>query len=60
MDQRDIKILEAIQNDATLTVTQIAQTLNMSTSTCWRRIQALEETGVISARVTLLDQKKLV
>ncbi|MFQ3334157.1 MAG: Lrp/AsnC family transcriptional regulator [Woeseiaceae bacterium] len=59
MDQRDIKILEAIQNDATLTVTQIAQTLNISTSTCWRRIQALEEAGVISARVTLLDQKKV-
>jgi Lrp/AsnC family transcriptional regulator len=59
MDQKDMKILEVIQNDATLTVTQVAKTINISTSTCWRRIQALEEAGIISARVTLLDQKKV-
>ena len=59
MDQKDMKILEVIQNDATLTVTQVAKTINISTSTCWRRIQALEEAGIIRARVTLLDQKKV-
>tara|TARA_B110000003_G_C16618648_1_gene522250 strand:+ start:733 stop:1197 length:465 start_codon:yes stop_codon:yes gene_type:complete len=59
MDKKDLKILEVIQQDATLTVNDIANTLDISASTCWRRIQSLEEKGIISARVTLLDQNKV-
>ena len=58
MDKKDLKILEIIQKNSTLTVNEIANTLDISASTCWRRIQSLEEKGIISARVTLLDQKK--
>ena len=59
MDTKDIKLLKAIQEDATLSVNELAKRINLSSSSCWRRIQALEESGVISAKVTLLDQKKL-
>jgi Lrp/AsnC family transcriptional regulator len=59
MDKKDLKILEIIQKNSTLTVNEIANTLDISASTCWRRIQSLEEKGIISARVTLLDQKKV-
>ena len=59
MDSKDRNILKAIQNDANLTVSELAKKVNLSTSSCWRRVQSLEESGVIKAKVTLLDQKKL-
>lgn len=59
MDRKDKAILEALQGDATLTVSDVADRVGLSKSACWRRIQALEEAGVISARVTLLDPEKL-
>ena len=59
MDRKDRAILAALQDDATMTVSVIADQIGLSKSACWRRIQALEEVGVISARVTLLNQEKL-
>lgn len=59
MDRKDKAILEALQQDATLTVTELAGRIGLSKSACWRRIQALEEAGIIGARVTLLNQEKL-
>ncbi len=59
MDKKDRAILAALQDDATMTVSVIADQIGLSKSACWRRIQALEEDGVISARVTLLNQEKL-
>ncbi len=59
MDRKDKAILKALQQDATMTVGDIADHIGLSKSACWRRIQALENDGVISARVTLLNQEKL-
>ena len=59
MDKKDKAILQALQSDATMTVSDIADQIGLSKSACWRRIQTLEEDGVISARVTLLNQEKL-
>lgn len=59
MDRKDKAILEAVQQDATLTVVELAQRIGLSKSACWRRVQALEEDGVIGAQVTLLNQEKL-
>ena len=59
MDRKDKAILEALQQDATLTVAELAEQVSLSKSACWRRIQILEEQGIIGARVTLLDQEKL-
>ena len=59
MDRKDKAILEALQQDATLTVAELAQNVGLSKSACWRRIQALEDERIIDARVTLLDQQKL-
>jgi Lrp/AsnC family transcriptional regulator len=59
MDGKDKAILDALQTDATRTVGEIADHIGLSKSACWRRIQALEENGVISARVTLLNQETL-
>ena len=59
MDRKDKAILTALQTDATTTVAELAERVGLSKSACWRRVQALEEAGVIGAQVTLLDQKKL-
>lgn len=59
MDRKDKSILAALQNDATQTVAELADRVGLSKSACWRRIQILEEAGIIGARVTLLQQEKL-
>ncbi len=59
MDQIDKKILERLQQDATLPVAEIAEMVGLSTTPCWRRIQKMEESGVIRSRVALLDGNKL-
>ena len=59
MDDIDKKILNILQADTTLAVAEIAKQVGLSTTPCWRRIQKLEEAGVIRARVALLDADKL-
>ncbi len=59
MDKKDKLILAALQGNATQTVAQLADEIGLSKSACWRRIQILEEKGIVGARVTLLNQEKL-
>ncbi|MFS8041731.1 Lrp/AsnC family transcriptional regulator [Xanthobacter sp. AM33] len=58
LDIRDKRILEALQEDATLPVADLADRVGLSTSACWRRIKALEEDGLIARRVALIDRRK--
>ncbi|XSG81169.1 MAG: Lrp/AsnC family transcriptional regulator [Methyloligella sp. ZOD6] len=55
----DRKILEILQEDATVPVAEIGKRIGLSTTPCWRRIQKLEENGVIQRRVAVLDPKKV-
>ena len=59
MDRLDRKILRLLQEDATLAVADIAKKVGLSTTPCWRRIQKLEEEGVIKRRVAILDPEKI-
>ena len=59
LDAIDAQILALIQEDAALSVAEIAEKVGLSSSPCWRRIKRLEEAGVIVGRVTLLDRAKL-
>ncbi len=59
MDRLDRKILRLLQEDTTLAVADIAKKIGLSTTPCWRRIQKLEEDGVIRGRVALLDAEKV-
>ena len=58
MDLIDRKILDLLQQDATLQVATIAEKVGLSTAPCWRRIRKLEEDGVIIRRVALVDRRK--
>lgn len=59
MDRIDKKILDCLQNDATIPVGDVAARVGLSTTPCWRRIRNLEKAGVIQRRVALLDPEKL-
>lgn len=59
MDGIDKRILTLLQDDATLSVSDIAEAVGLTTTPCWRRIQALEKSGVISRRVAVLDPGKI-
>jgi len=56
---QDVEILKLLQSDATLSSAAIAETINLSQSPCWRRINRLEEDGLIRRRVALLDRAAL-
>ena len=59
MDNKDKAILRSIQENADVTVSELADRVGLSKSACWRRIQNLEEAGIIGAKVTLLNQQAL-
>lgn len=59
LDNIDAKILHVIQNDAALSVAEIADKVGLSSSPCWRRIKRMEEDGIIKQRVTRLSRQKL-
>ncbi|TQV84737.1 Lrp/AsnC family transcriptional regulator [Exilibacterium tricleocarpae] len=55
----DRAILELLQQDATLSVGEIAERVALSKSACWRRIQKLEQDGVLRERVAIINQDKV-
>lgn len=59
LDTFDIKILNLLQRDATMPLAEISAQVGLSSTPCWRRIQKLEEAGVIRRRVALLDRDAL-
>lgn len=59
LDAFDLKILQALQADATLSSAELADRVGLSQSPCWRRVNRLRESGYIREQVTHLDRRKL-
>jgi Lrp/AsnC family transcriptional regulator len=59
LDDIDRRLLDQLQRDASLSLDALGEAAGLSRNACWRRIKALEATGIIKARVTLLDPEKL-
>jgi Lrp/AsnC family transcriptional regulator len=59
LDAIDIKILDLMQRDASLSTAELADRVGLSQSPCWRRIQRLREEGYIKAQVVIVDREKL-
>ena len=53
MDDIDCKILGLLQDDASRSISEIASSVHLSTTPCWKRIRRLEKDGVIRKRVAL-------
>jgi DNA-binding Lrp family transcriptional regulator len=59
MDATDIKILDYLQSDATLTAKELASKLSLSPTPVYDRIRKLEKKGIIKQYVALLDAELL-
>lgn len=59
LDLIDRKIAAELMRDSTIAVAQIADRVGLSQTPCWKRIQKLEATGVLTGRVALADPAKL-
>lgn len=58
LDRVDVRILQALQQDAHVKAADLAESLGLSLSPFYRRVRLLEENGLISQYVTLLNQDK--
>jgi Lrp/AsnC family transcriptional regulator len=59
LSRQDINILQILQSDASKTSTEVADLVGMSQSPCWRRINKIEQDGLIHKKVALLDRQAL-
>ncbi len=58
-DRLDLRILNELQHDASLSNAELAERIGLSANACWRRTKRLEDSHVIRKRVALLSQRRL-
>lgn len=59
LDKTDRTILSILQNDSTISLNELAEIVNLTTTPCWKRVKRLEDEGIIYKRVALLNPEKL-
>ena len=59
MDKIDRKLLALLQDDADRSLNELAEAVHLTPTPCWKRIQRLQNDGVIRKKVVLCDPAKL-
>ena len=59
LDATDLKLLELLQTDASLSNQAMAERVHVSPPTCLRRVKRLHDAGLISRQIAVLDTDKL-
>ncbi|WP_313803280.1 Lrp/AsnC family transcriptional regulator [Sphingobium sp.] len=59
IDSIDVRILNVLQRDASLSMQQIGEEVGLSANPCWRRIKRLEDLGIIQRRAAIIDTARL-
>ena len=59
MDAIDKKILEELQKNSSIPLSELSKKVGLSNTPCWNRIKKLEEDKVILSRTAVLDNKKI-
>lgn len=59
MDKKDLQLIAMLQKNAATPLAQLAQAVHLSPTPCWRRVQRLQEQGVIRKQVALCDAVQL-
>jgi len=59
LDTTDLRVLDLLQQDASLSNQELAARAHVSPATCLRRVRRLVEAGIIERRVALLSPEKL-
>lgn len=58
VEDQDRRILAQLQKEGRATNQELAEAVGMSTSACWRRVRALEESGVIRGYAALVEREQ--
>jgi DNA-binding Lrp family transcriptional regulator len=59
LDATDLRLLDLLQSDASLTNQELALRTHVSPATCLRRVKRLVDSGVIARRVALLSPQQI-
>jgi Lrp/AsnC family transcriptional regulator len=59
LTRADFRLLDALQQDSSLSQLKLAERSGLSRTSVWRRIRELEEAGIIQRKVALLDPNSL-
>lgn len=59
MDSIDLKILRTLQSKPEISIQELADTVGLSHTPCWRRLKRLEQDGVIKERAVILEPRLL-
>ena len=59
MDSIDLHLVRQLQKQADIALTELSRRLGISKTTCWNRIQKLEERGVITGKYTRFNRDEL-
>ena len=59
MDEIDLKLIKQLQQHADLPLAELSRKLGMSKTTCWNRLQKLEEQGVFKGKYMNFDRVTL-
>lgn len=59
VDETDIKLLEVLQDNASLSNQALAARVHISPPTCLRRVKRLRDTGLIEREIAILNPDKL-
>lgn len=59
LDDRDRRILQELQQDAGLSTQDLSDRVGLSSASCWRRIRAMQEAGIVGPSVRLVDPGKV-
>ena len=59
IDEVDRRIIASLQRDASMSIDQLSDEVHLSRNACWRRVKLMEEEGIITGRVALVDAERL-
>lgn len=59
LDETDRRILRLLSRDATLSLADIAREVGLTQTPCWKRIRRMEQAGVITGRIAVLDPARV-
>ena len=59
LDSRDWRLLSLLQQDCRISNAELAEKAGLSASSCWRRVRAFEEAGLIARYGAVLEARKV-
>jgi Lrp/AsnC family leucine-responsive transcriptional regulator len=59
LDRHDVLLLAELQRDSRQTVQQLATTVGLSSTPCWKRVKEMEAAGIIRGYTALVDREKV-